>query len=138
LLARSGAAAGEVHLILTDRAELRRLNRRFLGRDGETDVIAFDYLEGLPEHAGRIWGDVYVNGDAAREQARERRIPVREELARLFLHGCLHLLGYRDGTPVERARMEVVQESLLADLLRAPRGRSAARPGAAGAGRRRR
>jgi probable rRNA maturation factor len=129
-----------VNLILTGAAEVRRLNRDFLRKDRDTDVIAFDYTE--PERFSQrrngrlrrlpvspsappraravqrlIWGDVYVSAEAALEQARERGIPPREELARLFLHGCLHLLGYRDGTPAERARLEAVQESLLAHAL---------------------
>lgn len=140
-LARAGARGGEVNLILTDAAEVRRLNREFLRKDRDTDVIAFDYTEpersfeprrngrhpGLPESPSApprasavrrsIWGDVYVSEEAALEQARERGIPPREELARLFLHGCLHLLGYRDGTRAERARLETVQESLLAHAL---------------------
>jgi len=66
---------------------------------------------------GSIWGDVFVSAEAACRQARERDIPVREELARLFLHGCLHLLGFRDEAPRDRARMEAVQESLLREIL---------------------
>ena len=69
------------------------------------------------EAEGCIWGDVYVSAEAARRQALERGIAPREELARLFLHGCLHLLGYRDGDPRERARMEMVQESLVRKVL---------------------
>ncbi len=162
VLGRMGVRAGEVNLILTSAAELRRLNREFLGKDRDTDVIAFEYTQPtLPAegvHPGRgegdtvqhgsiwgdgdtvqrgsIWGDVYVSAEAALEQARERDIPVREELARLFLHGCLHLLGYGDGTRPERDRMQEAQEGLLPHVLafRAPRApgrrsRAAARPG---------
>jgi probable rRNA maturation factor len=131
VLRRAGASAGEVNLILTSAAEMRRLNREFLGKDRDTDVIAFDYTkparsggglhrgkgEGDTVQLGSIWGDVYVGAEAALQQAREREIPVREELARLFLHGCLHLLGYRDRTRLERARMEEAQETLLPDVL---------------------
>lgn len=69
------------------------------------------------ETGRRIWGDVYVSAEAAWSQALERGIAPREELARLFLHGCLHLLGYRDGEPRERARMKAVQESLVRKVL---------------------
>jgi probable rRNA maturation factor len=72
-----------------------------------------------------VHGDVFVSADAARRQAEERGLPPREELARLFLHGCLHLLGWSDATPAERRRMETVQETLLPELL----GRRRRRPG---------
>ena len=122
VLEEAGARAGEVNLILTSAAEVRRLNRRFLGKDRETDVIAFDYTETARDgvQPGSIWGDVYVSAEAALGQARERAVPVREELGRLFLHGCLHLLGHRDGTRAERALMEDVQETLLPALLAKP------------------
>lgn len=68
--------------------------------------------------SGEIWGDVFVSAETALAQASERGIAPREELARLFLHGALHLLGYRDDAALERARMEALQEALLRELLR--------------------
>ena len=134
-LARAGAASGEIALVLTDARHVRRLHRQYAGRDRDTDVLAFEY--GPPEadrvRAGRakparrrtaVHGDVFVSADAARAQAAERGLPAREELTRLFLHGCLHLLGWRDATPAARRRMEAVQEALLPELL----GRRARRP----------
>lgn len=129
VLARAGARRGEVTLVLVAADELRRLNRTYRRRDYDTDVLSFDYREPGEDQAGTLWGDVFVSADAARRQARERGIPAREELARLFLHGALHLMGYRDGTPREAARMERVQESLLRELLApAARRRVARRP----------
>jgi probable rRNA maturation factor len=127
VLARAGASGGEVNLILTGAAQVRRLNREFRGKDLATDVLAFDY--GEDRGRGRIWGDVFVSAEAARRQARELRLDVLEELARLFLHGCLHLLGHRDTSPGERARMEALQESLLPELLqRSGAGAAPSRP----------
>ncbi|MBA2563806.1 MAG: rRNA maturation RNase YbeY [Gemmatimonadetes bacterium] len=116
-LAAAGAEAGEVNLVLTTAEELQRLNRTFRRRDRSTDVLAFDYRETASE--GALWGDVYVSAEAVLEQARERGIPPREELARLFLHGCLHLLGHRDHAAQERKRMLAVQEALLPGILAA-------------------
>jgi len=39
-------------------------------------------------------GDVYICPAVAREHARALRIPPREELIRLVVHGTLHALGY--------------------------------------------
>jgi probable rRNA maturation factor len=127
-LARAGAARGQVSLILTGSEELHRLNRDFRGKDRPTDVIAFDYREtggrepetvhiGAGDSRSLIWGDVYVSADAAEAQARERGIGAAEEATRLFLHGCLHLLGYRHDTPADHRRMESAQEAMLASLL---------------------
>lgn len=74
--------------MLTDDETLRDLNKRFKGRKGPTDVLAFDFEE--PD----FLGEVYVSLDRAREQAIYYGVSEEEEIERLVLHGLLHLLGY--------------------------------------------
>ncbi len=74
-------------LIATD-AELRRLNREFLGKDYPTDVLSF------PSGARHgILGELAISADRARDQARDHRHSVFDEIRILMLHGVLHLLG---------------------------------------------
>jgi rRNA maturation RNase YbeY len=70
-----------------------RMNRRFLGHTGGTDVISFPLGEGR-----MIEGEVYVNLDRARSQAREYGVRFADEVCRLVVHGTLHLFGYDDRT----------------------------------------
>lgn len=74
---------------LTSR-RMATMNRRHLGHAGPTDVIAF----GFRDAAGAIIGDIYISPEVARTNARAFGRPVREELARLVVHGTLHVLGY--------------------------------------------
>lgn len=69
---------------------MRALNRDHLGHDRTTDVISF----ALPAPDGGLVGDVYVCGAVAAVQAKRLKVPVREELIRLVVHGTLHVLGY--------------------------------------------
>jgi probable rRNA maturation factor len=94
---RAGAASLSVTFVTA--ARMRNLNRRAFGRRGETDVIAF----GLP-HAGRLAGDVYVGPAVARRSARALGIGIREEVARLVVHGTLHVLGHDHPAGDARAR----------------------------------
>jgi probable rRNA maturation factor len=71
------------------RESMRRLNARHKGRDEATDVLSF----ALREPGGRVTGDVYICAWTAAREARARRIPLREELVRLVVHGTLHALG---------------------------------------------
>jgi probable rRNA maturation factor len=71
------------------RDSMRRLNAQHKGHDRPTDVLTF----ALSEPAGRIVGDVYICPWLARQEARARGIPFREELIRLIVHGTLHALG---------------------------------------------
>jgi rRNA maturation RNase YbeY len=71
-------------------ATMRRLNRRYKGRDEPTDVIAFAL--DTPDH--RTVGDVYLCAAVAARQARRHGVSRRQELVRLVVHGVLHVLGY--------------------------------------------
>lgn len=69
-------------------AQLRRLNKQFLGKDYPTDVLSFP--SGSP--AGPL-GDMAISLDRAREQASEQGHSLSLEVKILMLHGLLHLLG---------------------------------------------
>ena len=71
---------------------MARLNRQFLSRDGPTDVISF----GLTRHRDALpaVGDIYICPRVAERNAKSVGIPLAEELARLVVHGTLHVLGY--------------------------------------------
>jgi probable rRNA maturation factor len=71
------------------RDAMRRLNAEHTGRDRPTDVLSF----AMADPAGRTVGDVYICPWVAVREARARRIPLREELIRLVVHGTLHALG---------------------------------------------
>ncbi len=105
----------ELSVTLQSDADIAGLNTEYLSSEGPTDVIAF----ALHEAGEPVLGDVYVGYERARVQAEERGIPLREELARLTIHGVLHVLGHDhdDGTGREHSEMYRVQESLLTTLL---------------------
>lgn len=101
---------------LPERA-MARLNARHLGRRGPTDVIAFGFA---PAGAGApLVGDIYIAPAVARAHARRLGVAVREELARLVVHGTLHVLGYDhpDDEARTRSAMWRRQERLLARVL---------------------
>jgi probable rRNA maturation factor len=98
-------------------AAIARLNATHLGHRGATDVISFGFRE-----AGRrapLIGDIYIAPAVARTNARAFGVPVREELARLVVHGTLHVLGYEhpDADARTTSPMWKRQERLLARAL---------------------
>jgi len=99
------------------RAGISRLNRRYLGHQGPTDVISFG-LERVGRR-GAVIGDVYICVEVARDNARRQGISAREELLRLVVHGTLHVLGYDHPTGAARttSRMWRKQERILARVL---------------------
>ena len=103
---------------VTDRA-IAALNARHLGSRGATDVIAFGFAR--PHPTAPVIGDIYIAPDVARRNAQRLGTGVRAELARLVVHGVLHVLGYDhpDGDGRTRSAMWRRQEQLVARL--APR-----------------
>ncbi len=93
---------------------MRRLNGEYLGHDRPTDVISF----GLAGPDGRLAGDVYVCRAVAARSARCHRVPLRQELLRLIVHGTLHVLGYDhpDGDHRTRSPMWRRQERYVKRL----------------------
>jgi len=89
-----GAPAGEITVLLTRDAEMRRLNRSYRGKDRPTDVLSFpDGTSEEPRSAPRI-GDIVISIPAAGRNARAAGHALGREVAHLLLHGFLHLLGY--------------------------------------------
>jgi probable rRNA maturation factor len=92
-------------LRLSDDAELLELNRRFLGTDAPTDVLAFP-----GDEASRV-GDVAISVERALGQAPDGVA----ELRLLAVHGLLHCLGHDHADPVPAARMTELTRMLLPD-----------------------
>lgn len=104
-----------VGVVVTGDREIRRINRRWLGHDWSTDVIAFDLRDSDRRPVpGEVDGEIVINAQRARREARRRKHPARAELLFYVAHGLLHLLGYDDDTPGRRARMHGLQARYLA------------------------
>jgi probable rRNA maturation factor len=81
---------GSLSIILVDDVTIQDLNRRFLDKDRPTDVMAF------PLDDDEVWGEIYIGFERARNQADTYHVSFQKELARLIIHGVLHLTGYSD------------------------------------------
>jgi probable rRNA maturation factor len=99
--------------VFTHNRFIRKINRKFLKHDCTTDVIAFPLGED-----GGVEGEIYINLDAARKQAREYRVAFMQESSRLLIHGMLHLLGYDDATVRKRDLMHKREDMYLEKMKR--------------------
>lgn len=116
-----------VSITLVSPARIAQINKRHLSHQGPTDVISFS-LGATPGSAASdaVVGDIYIAPDVARKNARRFGSGVREEVARLVVHGTLHVLGHDhpDGDARTLSPMWRRQEQLLAKL--SPNGRRVA------------
>jgi len=113
LLAELGHARSLLSLSLVDDAAIRLLNREWRGIDRATDVLSFSLLEG--EHRGRrgeLLGDVVVSVETAARQARRQHRSLDDVVARLVVHGVLHVLGHDHARPGEARVMRAEERRL--------------------------
>lgn len=101
-VARADGPWREVTLILVDDAGMEPVNRRMLGHEGPTDVIAQRYVPVPGEPAGLI-GELVVNVERAWQVGGARS--ASRELALYIAHGLDHLNDEDDSTPAGRLRM---------------------------------
>ncbi len=107
---------GQVSVLLTSDPAIRKLNRKFRGKNKSTDVLSFPAQAVGPE---KIAGDLAISVPTARRQAAACGHSLGTELKVLTLHGLLHLAGYDHET--DNGAMER-RERLLRKRLGLPVG----------------
>ena len=89
---------------------LSKLKKKFFKKNHFTDVIAFR-LNSYEEK--RVEGEIYISLPRAKENAKIYEDPYEKEVARLIIHGCLHLLGYPDETKNQKQTMTHLENVFL-------------------------
>ena len=114
VLRRERVSSAMLSIAFVSRRTIASLNKEHLGHEGDTDVITFALGRSTP--SAPLVGDIYVAPDVVRAQAKRWRVPVREELARVVVHGVLHAVGHDhpQGHGRERSMMWKRQERWLA------------------------
>jgi probable rRNA maturation factor len=123
----------ELSMLFVDETAIADLNKRFLGKEGPTDVLAFPIDEepaesgrfpdsggtgpgftGDPEEVPTLLGDVVICPAVAHRNAPDHAGTFEDELALLVVHGVLHLLGLDHIDDEEAEEMEGREKALLA------------------------
>jgi probable rRNA maturation factor len=115
-LAGDGLERCHLTVLLVDDAESSRLHRQHFGDEDPTDVMSFPDGSTDPESGLRLLGDLAVGVEVAAREAQARGRSIADELCLYVLHGLLHLLGYDDVEPADRAEMWQLQRRLLAGI----------------------
>jgi probable rRNA maturation factor len=109
LFTRENHPQEELSYVFCSDDYLRDMNRQYLHHDYYTDILSFDLSE--PRKAGR--GEIYISIDRVRENAGKLGVSFKNELHRVVFHGALHLCGFRDKKPRERAKMREMEDEYL-------------------------
>ncbi len=83
-----------LELILTNNKKIQELNERFRGISKPTDVLSFP-LENMDFAP---LGSIVISYDFVKKGAKTYKHSLDNEIALLFIHGFLHLLGFNHET----------------------------------------
>jgi len=84
--------SGDLSITFVDDDIMSKLNKKYTGRNGTTDVLSFSF--NIPE----LLGDIYISIEQAN---RQKENDILHELKLLTIHGILHLAGYSDKEEIE-------------------------------------
>ncbi|MFK8036839.1 MAG: rRNA maturation RNase YbeY [Crocinitomicaceae bacterium] len=105
---------GEISYIFCTNEYILGINKQYLKHDYYTDIITFDYTEGLV-----LGGDIFISVETVLENANEySEGDFSLELNRVIIHGVLHLCGYNDKSDVDQKKMTEMENWALEEMLR--------------------
>ncbi|MFA3781898.1 rRNA maturation RNase YbeY [Melioribacteraceae bacterium 4301-Me] len=89
--------------------QILAINKKFLGHNYFTDVITFNYSK----ESNNFDGEILISIDEAKKNAKKYKVDLNEEIARLIIHGVLHLLGFDDQNSKKRIIMKSYEDKLI-------------------------
>jgi probable rRNA maturation factor len=96
-------------IVLLSDEELLEMNKSVLKHDYYTDILTFE----IERKDTNLEAELYFSLDRAEENALRYKVSLRNELARLAIHGMLHLGGYDDKTSIEKKKMRKLEQEFL-------------------------
>ena len=97
----------EIELIITSNEEIQDINKEYRDIDKPTDVLSFPY-EDMPMSP---LGSIVISSSYVESKAKELGHTSNDELALLFIHGLLHLIGFDH--EVDSGEMREEEERLI-------------------------
>ena len=105
-----------VSLRLTNIRNMKKLNYSFSGSNKETNVLSFIPDPNETDENNNSVGDIAICVDVIKKEAKEQNKDFLDHLLHLFVHGVLHLLGYKHDSDREASKMEQLEKSILSKL----------------------
>ncbi len=110
----------EYSVSIVDEESIRKYNHQYRQIDAGTDVLSFAFTDYedviIMKNKITMLGDILICYQRAKQQAQEYGHSLRREMAFLFIHGLLHLLGYDHGNEKDEAEMFAIQNNVLERL----------------------
>jgi len=104
-----------IHFVLD--SEMKKINKKWRGKNKTTDVLSFAMHENEEVIAGFdfVLGDIVISVERAKKQAKKLGHTLDEEIGVLFAHGVMHILGLDHEKGKDEAILQTECEMTLLD-----------------------
>jgi rRNA maturation RNase YbeY len=109
VIKKENGVLGNIQYVFCSDEYLLDVNLKYLHHDYFTDIITFPFSE----DDKIISGEIYISIDRVRENAKKNNVRFVQELARVIVHGVLHLLGYEDYSSEQKKEMRQKEDYYL-------------------------
>lgn len=97
----------DINFIMVSDEQIKKLNIKYRHVRRITDVISFLVVPDI------LAGDIYISKGRSQKQAKKYKNTWEQELSYLVIHGVLHLCGYSDYDPKNKAKMFAQQDKIF-------------------------
>ena len=98
-------------LLLSGNNEIKKLNKKFRKKNKSTDVLSFPFYN-IKEFKKQKKGIIYL-GDVILNFNMINKKDFKNDFDRLWVHGFLHLMGYKHFTNKDYKKMNKMEISIL-------------------------
>ena len=107
----------EASVLLTDKKNMKMLNKKFRKIYKDTDVLSFpNYKKNF--YLNKIKKKTLYLGDLAfsYDYIEKQKIDFLDYLNKIFIHGCLHLVGYEHNNKKNFEKMNSIEKKLISKI----------------------
>ncbi len=117
VLSKYDLSSSLVSVAFVSGERMKSLNYSYRDLNKETDVLSFCSSK-EEKNKENFLGEVVLNCNQIKKQAKELNNSFEHELAFIYIHGLLHLLGYNDKREVDRVKMIELGNRILLEFER--------------------
>ncbi|MFN0205462.1 MAG: rRNA maturation RNase YbeY [Planctomycetota bacterium] len=108
------SAPRNVSVALVGDASMAALHLQYSNVPGTTDVLSFDLRDTGGD--GRFDAEIVISVEVAKKESAKRKRTIQQELELYLIHGLLHIVGFDDHAPSDRAKMRAAERKVLSKL----------------------
>ena len=101
-----------ISIIIVNDEYLRNLKIKYFNMDIFTDIITFN----LSDDDKDLDAEIYISWERVNDNAEKYKVKVDDEIKRVIIHGCLHLVGFKDSNEQEKTYMRKKEKEYIYSL----------------------